>query len=95
MSSTDPHPFDTLTLETLRTRPCIKWTHYDSDVLPLWVADMDFPTADPIAEALAERARSGNLGYPAGYLNGEAGLPEALLGWLETRHGWQLTVDDI
>ena len=91
----DTHPFDTVTLETLRARTCMKWTQYEGDVLPLWVADMDFPAADVIAEALAERARSGNLGYPAGYLSGEPGLPEALLAWLEARHGWQLTPEDI
>jgi len=78
----------------------MKWTHYpelhpERDILPLWVADMDFPPAAPITTALAERAGSGNLGYPAGYLTGEPGLRPALLSWLSARHGWRLAEDDI
>ncbi len=92
--------FDELTLETLRAKSCMKWTYYpelhpERDILPLWVADMDFPPADPIAAALAERAGSGNLGYPAGYLTGEPGLRESLVSWLSTRHGWTIAEDDI
>ncbi|AFH38334.1 aminotransferase [Thermus thermophilus] len=41
----------------------LKWGTYPEDVLPLWVADMDFPPAEAIQQALAERAR-GFLGYP-------------------------------
>ena len=78
----------------------MKWTYYpelhpESDILPLWVADMDFPPAAPITNALAERAKSGNLGYPAGYLTGEPGLREALASWLSARHGWRVAEDDI
>ncbi len=92
---TDPHPFDELTLEGLRARNCMKWTYYDPDVLPLWVADMDFPPPAAVAEALTERARSGNLGYPAGYATGEPGLREALQAWLAERHHWQVDLDDL
>ncbi len=73
----------------------MKWTHYDGDVLPLWVADMDFPPAEVIARALTERAQSGNLGYPAGYLTGEPGIREALGAWLHERHAWAVAEDDI
>ncbi len=41
----------------------LKWGTYSEDVLPLWVADMDFPVAEPIQRALKERAE-GFLGYP-------------------------------
>lgn len=97
-TGTDPsatHPFDEVTLESLRAKNCMKWTYYDADVLPLWVADMDFPPADVIANALAERAQGGNLGYPAGYLTGEPGLREALVAWLAERHDWRVEEDDI
>jgi cystathionine beta-lyase len=87
--------FDDLTLEALRSKSCMKWTHYEGDVLPLWVADMDFPPAGPITEALAERAKSGNLGYPAGYLTGEPGLRASLQTWLKERHGWRIAEEDI
>jgi cystathionine beta-lyase len=94
------HPFDRLTLDTLRARSCLKWTHYSAlhperDVLPLWVADMDFPPAQAVIEALVARARSGNLGYPAGYPDGEPGLQEAVASWLYARHGWKVAADDI
>lgn len=94
------HPFDALTLQDLRVRPCMKWQHYpqlhpDKDVLPLWVADMDFPTAAPITAALSARAESGNLGYPAGYPGGEPGLREALSAWLAARHGWEVAEEHI
>lgn len=94
-STQDPHPFDALTLELLRAKNCMKWTYYEGDVLPLWVADMDFPPPAAVAEVLAERARSGNLGYPAGYATGEPGLREALQAWLAERHRWEVGVDDI
>ena len=84
-----------VTLAAMREKNCMKWTYFDGDVLPLWVADMDFPPADVITQALTERARSGNLGYPAGYATGEPGLREALQGWLETRHSWKVDEDDI
>ena len=79
-----------VTLEEMRAKNCMKWTFYESDVLPLWVADMDFPPADVISQALTERAKSGNLGYPAGYATGEPGLREALTAWLGERHGWKV-----
>ena len=41
----------------------LKWSAYPEDVLPLWVADMDFPVAEPIRKAIRERAE-GFLGYP-------------------------------
>lgn len=41
----------------------LKWSSYPEGVLPLWVADMDFPVAEPIREAICARAQ-GFLGYP-------------------------------
>ena len=93
--------FDTVTLETLRSKNCLKWQHYPEthpekpDILPLWVADMDFAPADVITQALEGRARSGNLGYPAGYLTGEPGLRESFQMWLRERHDWTVEGDDI
>ena len=40
-----------------------KWKKYGDEVVPLWVADMDFPSAEPIVEALHERVRHGIFGY--------------------------------
>ena len=84
-----------VTLEAMREKNCMKWTYYEGNVLPLWVADMDFPPAEVITQALAERARNGNLGYPSGYATGEPGLREALAAWLGARHNWKLDEGDI
>ena len=42
----------------------LKWGKHPPDVLPLWVADMDFPVAAPIAEALESYVGKGFFGYP-------------------------------
>lgn len=54
----------------------LKWSAYPEGVLPLWVADMDFPVAEPIRQAILSRAQ-GHLGYPP--REGDPGLKEALL----------------
>jgi cystathionine beta-lyase len=40
-----------------------KWNYYDEDVLPLWVADMDFRSPEPVIRALQERVEHGVFGY--------------------------------
>ena len=54
------------------------------DVLPLWVADMDFASPDVVQRALSERAAHPIYGYS---LPSES-LYEVLIGWLGARHGW-------
>jgi cysteine-S-conjugate beta-lyase len=41
----------------------VKWTFFPRDVLPMWVADMDFPAPKPILDAIREAVRHGVLGY--------------------------------
>jgi cystathionine beta-lyase len=41
----------------------VKWQKYGGDVLPLWVADMDFISAEPILRALHQRVDHGFFGY--------------------------------
>ena len=58
----------------------------DSNVLPLWVADMDFRTAPAITEALKQRVEHGIFGYtrvPDEYY-------EAVTAWFKRRHGWDI-----
>ena len=61
------------------------------DVLPLWVADMDFVTAQPIVEAVTRRAQSGIYGYTFR----DAPWTEAIQGWYRRRHGWDIAKDAI
>jgi len=56
------------------------------DVLPLWVADMDFPTSSYVLDALKERVDHGIFGYTE---SGDSYF-EAVAGWMERRHGWQV-----
>ena len=46
-----------------RSNNCIKWHHYPEDVLPLWVADMDFAVPEPVREALRCAIDHGIFGY--------------------------------
>lgn len=41
----------------------VKWSCYDQDVLPMWVADMDFCSPEPVVRALRERVAHGVFGY--------------------------------
>src|ERR1700722_14607706 len=59
---TNPDPDIELGISSLRHPDSAKWNHYPTDVLPLWVADMDFEIAHSIKAALIERA-----GRPLGY----------------------------
>jgi cystathionine beta-lyase len=56
------------------------------DLLPMWVADMDFRTPDFIVEAMKKRMEHEIFGYT---LKPE-GLYEAVIGWMQRRHGWKI-----
>ncbi|MGH9887979.1 MAG: MalY/PatB family protein, partial [bacterium] len=78
--------FDDLEIAALRRRTGEKWTQYAADVLPAWVADMDFPVADPIARYLAEAVRSNDLGYPVNPT--PSSLPTVFAKRAFERQGW-------
>ncbi len=56
------------------------------DVLPMWVADMDFKSPPAVIDALKERVEHGIFGY--------SGIPdscyEAIIAWMKKRHGWEV-----
>lgn len=56
------------------------------DILPLWVADMDFETSSYIEDALIERAKHGVFGYS------EVQTPyfEIVANWMKTHHNWEV-----
>lgn len=61
------------------------------DVIPLWIADMDFKTAQPIIDALEARAREGIWGYTSR----DNSYFEAYADWQEKRHGWKPDVKNM
>ena len=58
-----PHPYDAITLDELRARHSVKWRAHPPEVLPAFVAEMDFPLAEPITAVLHEYAARGDTGY--------------------------------
>jgi cysteine-S-conjugate beta-lyase len=75
-----------LSLAELRQRTSAKWRTYPPDVLPLPVAEMDFPLAGPVAEALHAAIGRSDLGYA----RPSPELAEALAGFAARRWGWQV-----
>jgi cystathionine beta-lyase len=71
-------------LSLLRERTSMKWRSYPDDVLPLFVAEMDFPLAEPIADALIAAVRRSDTGYVAP----NNGLAEAFVAFARGRWGW-------
>jgi cystathionine beta-lyase len=77
---------DRLDLAALRRRRGEKWQLYGPDVLPAWVAEMDYPLAAPVREAVEAALAADDLGYPLPPRRGE--LPAAFAERMGTRFGW-------
>lgn len=71
-----------------------KWSEMDkkygsNDLLPMWVADMDFKTAPSVIDAMRERLEQGIYGYttrPSSY-------NESIVNWVSRRYGWNIESD--
>lgn len=64
----------------------IKWNLYKKDVLPMWVADMDFPSPKPILDALHKQLDHGILGYEWAGKH----LPEIVANRMERLYKWKV-----
>jgi cystathionine beta-lyase len=69
----------------------LHWEHTDrcfgeNRLLPLWVADMDFPCPPPVVDALVARAQHGIYGYS----EKTEGYYHALVDWMKRRQGWHV-----
>src|ERR1700729_1878380 len=73
-------------LDVLRQRRSAKWQTYPADVLPLTVAEMDFPLAAPVADALREAVGRSDAGYAAAV----PGLGRAIAGFAGRRWNWDI-----
>ena len=83
-------PFDDVSLELLRTRHSAKWTKYDHDVLPAWVAEMDFALALPVREVLQQAIARDDTGYA---MPGRLGA--AFAGFVRRRFGWEVDAEQV
>ena len=77
--------FDDLTVDGIRLRGTAKWSHYAEDVLPAWVAEMDFPLVPAIRLALHEAVERGTTGYSP--QAEESRLAAACTAWMATSFG--------
>lgn len=68
-----------------------KWNKYPADVLPLWVADMDFVSPEPVRQALLERVQQGVYGYGRDLPI----LRELIAARLAERYDWRILPEDI
>ena len=63
-----------------------KWDYFEKDLLPLWVADMDFRVPQPIINAIINRANHGIFGYS--YFH--SAYFDAVLNWFKRHYSWEI-----
>jgi cystathionine beta-lyase len=82
----------------LRGSDCARWRTYEDDVIPLWVADMDFVSPQPVIRALQERVALGVFGYPEG-VEGKSTekieLRQIIVERLAQLYRWQVSPEEI
>ena len=75
-----------------RNTGCVKWDECPNDeVIPLWVADMDFKAAPAIQEAIRKRAEHGVFGYTFV----DDSYYDAVISWFQRRHDWTIRRQEI
>lgn len=79
-------PLEALPIDQLRQRSSTKWRKYGDDVLPLFVAETDYPQAPAIHAALARAVAIGDTGYTPP----DPGVAGAYAGFAARRFGWAL-----
>lgn len=68
-----------------------KWTYYPEEVIPMWVADMDFPAPKPILEELRRAVNQGVLGYELASKT----LLETVAGRMDRLYGWKVKAESV
>ena len=84
------HPFDLVTEADLRQRQSAKWRAYPPDVLPVWVAEMDYPIAEPIKRILNDALAIDDAGYAY-----PRGIGEAFATWARATWSWEVAPSDV
>lgn len=88
--------YDFINAPHRKNQGCTKWDKADAiygrgatDLLPMWIADMDFAVAPPIVAALRKRVE--NMVYGYDFLTDE--YYEAVIGWMKNRHHYEIQKD--
>ncbi len=84
-----PHNFDRVI--DRRSTNSIKWNAYPEDVLPLWVADMDFAAPEPITKALQKAVEHGIFGYEMP----RKALLEPVAARMKTLYNWDVAPESV
>ncbi len=74
-----------------RKTESVKWGVYGADVLPMWVADMDFVSPQPVIDALKARVEHGIFGYPMVVDD----LRQVVLDRMAERYDWTIKTEDL
>ena len=83
-------------LDVLRTRTSVKWRMFPPGVLPLWVAEMDYPLAPEVAGAMIERIAANDTGYaysPLALGESFASFASESWGWMPDPTSVRMTTD--
>ncbi len=80
--------FDDVTDEQLRERGDLNWAVAPPDVLPAWVAEMDYAACPVVRDAVADAVRVGHFGYPSP--QAVARLRDATVAFAGRRFGWEV-----
>ena len=92
MSSLPHHPWDDISADVLCARGSMKWTRFP-ETLPGFVAEMDFPLAPPIAQALHAAVDAPLLGYLPEPTKNE--MKQATADFLSAHYGWGVPADHV
>jgi len=85
--------FNDLTLDEARRSPGNKWNRFDADVIPSWVADMDFPVAKPIRDFIIDQGMRGDLKY-TGDTSGTS-IVDVFAERMLSKYGWNISSQDV
>src|ERR1700694_2898737 len=83
--------YDFDTIVERRGTDSAKWSYYGADILPFWVADMDFLSPEPVIQALQKRVAQGHFGY----MMDAPALTSAVQNYLQTRQHWTVEANQI
>lgn len=86
------HSFNFDELHNRRNNNSEKWTRYSDEVLPLWIADMDFKTAPEVIEGLVKVSQNGIFGYSK---DRPKRVIDAIIYRMQKLYGWQVEEEAI